>query len=213
MDHRTYLPRQYIALSVRRKIWPLDTTGLALDGECLSAAMAGADGVAFSESYTVKMLRKGSWKLIYYVNSPHHELYDLSADPHEYNNLAESHRHLGHLDKAVEMHQAVVKIAARIESMRHLMKGHQGLCEDWLAKGEPARAFRAAERAMEYSLPLVSGLAQAQAADARKQLTNLHDAAIRRRTLGGLQHAPIRTGCCTPATAATGPSALASSPP
>lgn len=42
---------------------------------------------AFSESYSLKTLVTKKWKLIYYVNAPEGELYDLEADPNERNNL------------------------------------------------------------------------------------------------------------------------------
>jgi len=42
---------------------------------------------AFSESYSLKTVITDQWKLIYYVNSPEGELYDLEADPEERKNL------------------------------------------------------------------------------------------------------------------------------
>jgi arylsulfatase A-like enzyme len=44
-------------------------------------------GVAFSESYGIKTIVQGDWKLIYYVNSHEGELYHLASDPDERNNL------------------------------------------------------------------------------------------------------------------------------
>ena len=41
----------------------------------------------FAEFPTVKMVRTASHKLVHYPNAPYGELYELSADPHEYENL------------------------------------------------------------------------------------------------------------------------------
>ena len=68
----------------------LPTTGLALDGQDLSARGEDGDpGIAFSESYGIKTLIKGDLKLIIYVNAEEGELYDLARDPEERRNLYE----------------------------------------------------------------------------------------------------------------------------
>jgi arylsulfatase len=48
-----------------------------------------------AEFPTVKMVRTEKHKLVHYPGAPYGELYDLSADPHEYENLYASARHAG----------------------------------------------------------------------------------------------------------------------
>ena len=47
----------------------------------------GCPDVAFSESYSIKAIRKGRYKLIYTVVTGERELYDLEADPEELENV------------------------------------------------------------------------------------------------------------------------------
>ncbi|MDT8391928.1 MAG: sulfatase-like hydrolase/transferase [Lentisphaeria bacterium] len=69
----------------------IPTENLPLDGKNLLAlppeSEAPGCGVAFSESYGLKTVIKDGWKLIHYVNHDEGELYNLAADPREYNNL------------------------------------------------------------------------------------------------------------------------------
>jgi arylsulfatase A-like enzyme len=71
----------------------LDASGLPLEGRDLALLLDGDPKdlgwreVAFSESYSIKVVVKGDHKLVYYVNSQEGELYDLSQDPHERWNL------------------------------------------------------------------------------------------------------------------------------
>ena len=60
-------------------------------GELLNFPTPHAQGHSlvplFAEFPTVKMVRTASHKLVHYPNAPYGELYELSADPHEYENL------------------------------------------------------------------------------------------------------------------------------
>ncbi|MHC5010994.1 MAG: CHAT domain-containing tetratricopeptide repeat protein [Planctomycetota bacterium] len=94
-------------------------------------------------------------------------------------NLADAYRLLGQHEEAIELHEDVLRLGTRLESSYVLMRGHLGLAEDWLASGKPDRAFRAAERAMEYSLPMVSGLAHEQASASRERLSQLYSVGAR----------------------------------
>ena len=102
---------------------------------------------------------------------------DEFALAHALDNLGQAHRRLGEMDRALALHQEVVELGTRLQSPPMLLRGYLGLAEDWFAKKQPDRAVRAAQRAMDHALPLVSGLGQEQAADARKQLIRLYTVA------------------------------------
>jgi arylsulfatase A-like enzyme len=112
VDHLTEAVDLFPTLS---SICGLDSSVLPLEGRDLMALVEGSssrdkDGrwreVAFSESYSIKTLVKGDSKLIYHVNSPHGELYNLSEDPEERWNLYNDP--VWH-DKAVELKLEIVK--------------------------------------------------------------------------------------------------------
>ncbi len=72
----------------------LNTTDLPLQGRSLNQRMQQQGTTdhwsmrsALSESYVLKTIVQGDWKLIYYVNSSEGELYNLADDPLERNNL------------------------------------------------------------------------------------------------------------------------------
>ncbi|MFW6045181.1 MAG: sulfatase-like hydrolase/transferase [Planctomycetota bacterium] len=80
-----------------RSFWPL-----------LERSNADVPGCAYSESCgrnnsgPARMVRKGRWKLNYYENyAP--ELFDVEADPHEMQNLAEQDQYAGTVDELTDL--------------------------------------------------------------------------------------------------------------
>ncbi len=65
----------------------LDGKDLTMYVEDEQAAVGRHGETAFSESYSIKMIRDGRYKLIYTVVTGDRELYDLEADPDEAENL------------------------------------------------------------------------------------------------------------------------------
>ena len=65
----------------------LDCAALKLDGmdlrESIRQGETPPERAAFSESYGIKVLIRGDWKLVHYVNSSEGELYNLAEDPDE----------------------------------------------------------------------------------------------------------------------------------
>ncbi len=72
-------------------ICSLNTSGLPLQGEnllkYLHSHSIDAKKTAFSESYSIKTVVQGEWKLIYYVNSNEGELYHFDTDSEERYNV------------------------------------------------------------------------------------------------------------------------------
>lgn len=71
-------------------ICELPVVDLKIEGRDLTPLAEGKTdhkNAAFSESYAIKMIRIGDFKLIHYVNSKEGELYNLASDPGEFQNL------------------------------------------------------------------------------------------------------------------------------
>jgi arylsulfatase len=103
----------------------LDPSALPLEGRDVMAFIESnsprCEGghwreVAFSESYSMKALVKCDFKLIYHVNSPEGELYNLSEDPEERWNL---YGDPAWRDKVVELKLEIVrKMTKRVSERR-----------------------------------------------------------------------------------------------